>query len=467
MNSLDFAWRNVRRNRRRTVLTTAALCVGCTAALMFAGYANDTVQGLQTTTVRGDGHLQVVADGYLSFGQGSPGRFAVHDYEALIGRIRQDPVLRPMVRVVTAQLDIEGSAGNPRLDTSTNFMGEGVITADQAAMLSWDGLNTHIPPHASYLTDAGANDGIIGVGLAQLLGMCSDLHVPRCERMPGAASTGAVDKDAAGAGLPADLARLSGTAPPTPAGATPSIDLLAATANGVPNVVRLNVLAAERQAVRAIDAMYVGVPLSMAQRLVFGHPGAGVSAVVVLLNHTSDLAAAQQRLEELVKGNAQKLDVLTFHDVSPVYDQIVGNYSTIFTFVSVLIGIITVFSIVNTVGMAVSERTAEVGTLRALGFQRGAIRNIFVIEGALVGLIGSIAGVIAAIVIANGVINLAGLTWTPPGRSSAIPIRVDVFADLMLLPATVLVLTILASLSSLSPAYRASRLEITEALRHA
>jgi putative ABC transport system permease protein len=226
-------------------------------------------------------------------------------------------------------------------------------------------------------------------------------------------------------------------------------------------------LAAERQAVRAIDAMYVGVPLSMAQRLVFGHPGAGVSAVVVLLNHTSDLAAAQQRLEELVKGNAQKLDVLTFHDVSPVYDQIVGNYSTIFTFVSVLIGIITVFSIVNTVGMAVSERTAEVGTLRALGFQRGAIRNIFVIEGALVGLIGSIAGVIAAIVIANGVINLAGLTWTPPGRSSAIPIRVDVFADLMLLPATVLVLTILASLSSLSPAYRASRLEITEALRHA
>jgi putative ABC transport system permease protein len=461
MNSLDFAWRNVRRNRRRTILTTAALCVGCTAALMFAGYANDTVQGLQTTTVRGEGHLQVVADGYLSFGQGSPARFAVRGYQALIERIRQDPVLRPMIRVVTAQLDIEGSAGNPRLDTSTNFVGEGVITADQATMLSWDGLNTHIPPHASYLADAGANDGVIGVGLAQLLGMCSELHVSHCERMPGTA-----DDPSGAAGLPADLARLSSTVPLQPAGAAPSIDLLAATANGVPNVVRLNVLAAERQAVRAIDAMYVGVPLSMAQRLVFGHPGTGVSAVVVLLNHTSDLATAQRRLEQLVQGNAQKLDVLSFHDVSPVYDQIVGNYTTIFSFVAVLIGIITVFSVVNTVGMAVSERTAEVGTLRALGFQRGAIRDIFVIEGALVGLIGSIAGVVAAVVIANCVVNFAGLTWTPPGRSSAIPIRVDVFADLTLLPAAVLLLTALASLSSLSPAHRASRLEITEALRH-
>ncbi len=462
MNSLSLAWRNVRRNRRRSILTTAALAVGCTAALMFAGYANDTVQGLQTTTVRGDGHLQVVAEGYLSFGQGAPGRFAVHDYQKLIDRIRIDPVLGPMTRVVTAQLDIEGSAGNARLDTSTNFSGEGVITADQAAMLSWDGLNTHIPPHSSYLTDAGANDGVIGVGLAQLLGMCGELHVQNCVSMPGAA-----EPASSTATLPADLANLSRAVPSEPAGATPSVDLLAATANGVPNVVRLNVLAAERQAVRVVDAMYVGVPLGVAQRLVFGHPGAGVSAIVVLLHHTSDMAAAKRRLEQLVQNAGQKLEVLTFHDVSPVYDQIVGNYATIFTFVAVLIGIITVFSVINTIAMAVSERTVEVGTLRALGFQRSAIRAVFVAEGALVGLLGSVVGLIAAIVIANGVINLAGLSWTPPGRSSAIPIRVDVFADLTLLPLTVLLLTVLASLSSLSPAYRASRLEITEALRHA
>jgi putative ABC transport system permease protein len=461
MNALSFAWRNVHRNRRRSLLTTAALAVGCTAALIFAGYAFDTVQGLQTTTVRSAGHLQIVADGYLNFGRGAPGRFAVHDYQALMQRIRRDPVLAPMTRLVTAQLDIEGSAGNARLDTATNFTGQGVITADQAAMLSWDGLNTHIPPHASYLTEAGANDGVIGAGLAQLLGLCGALHVAHCEPIPGA-------PEASGnaPGLPADLSRLSASVPAEPTGAPPAIDLLAASATGVPNVARLNVLAAERQAVRAIDAMYVGVPLGVAQRLVFGHPGTGVSAVVVLLNHTGDLPAAQRRLEDLVGGDTQKLDVLSFHDVSPVYDQIVGSYATVFTFVAVLIGIITVFSVINTVGMAVGERTVEVGTLRALGFQRDAIARIFVIEGALVGLIGSVAGLLAAIVIANGVINMAGLSWTPPGRSAAIPIRVDVFADGALLPESVLVLTLLAGLSSLSPAWRAARLDIAEALRH-
>jgi putative ABC transport system permease protein len=462
MNSLSFAWRNVRRNRRRSLLTTAALAVGCTAALLFAGYALDTVQGLQTTTVRSDGHLQLVADGYLNFGQGAPGRFAVHDYQALIERIRRDPVLAPLTRVVTAQLDIEGSAGNARFDTSTNFAGEGVITADQAAMLSWDGLNTHIPPHASYLTEAGANDGVIGVGLAQLLGLCSALHVAHCQPLPGTAQAGG-----RAASLPADLQHLAAAVPAEPASAAPAIDLLAAGANGVPNVVRLQVLAAERQPVRAIDAMYVGVPLGMAQRLVFGHPGAGVSAVVVLLDQTRDLPAAQRRLEDLVSHDSQKLQVLSFHDVSPVYDQIVASYATIFTFVSVLIGIITVFSVINTIGMAVCERTVEVGTLRALGFQRSAIRRIFVMEGALVGLTGSVAGLAAAIVIADGLINTAGLSWTPPGRSGAIPVRVDVFADMSLLPAAVLVLTALAALSSVLPAHRASRLDITGALRHA
>jgi putative ABC transport system permease protein len=461
MNSLDLAWRNVQRNRQRSIMTTAALAVGCTAALMFAGYANDTVQGLQTTTIRSDGHVQIVADGYLSFGQGAPGRFAVRDYQGLMAQIRRDPVLAPLTKLVTARLDIEGSAGNARLDTSTNFTGEGVITADQATMLAWDGLNTHIPPHASYLTEAGADDGVIGAGLAQLLGMCAELHVKHCERMPDPAAPGVSP-----AGLPADLARLSGAAPVAQAG-TPSIDLLAATANGVPNVVRLNVLAAERQAIRAIDAMYVGMPLGLAQRLVFGHPGAGVSAVVVLLNHTSDLDTAQQRLEFLVRHAAQKLDVLSFHEVSPVYDQIVGNYATIFGFVAVLISLITVFSVVNTIGMAVGERTVEVGTLRALGFQRGDIRRVFVIEGALVGLIGGLVGVAAAFVLADFVVNMAGLSWTPPGRSSAIPIRVDLLADMSLLPEFVLGLTVLAGLSSLSPAHRASRLDITEALRHA
>ena len=60
----------------------------------------------------------------------------------------------------------------------------------------------------------------------------------------------------------------------------------------------------------------------------------------------------------------------------------------------------------------------------------------------------------------------AGLTWTPPGNAAAVPIRIDIAGSLRLCAGSVIVLTLLAAVSSWWPARRAARLEIVEALRH-
>lgn len=467
MNSFDLAWRNVRRNARRSILTLFALAVGSMAVLLFSGYVTDTVQGLQTSTVRTTGHFQLVANGYLQFGRGNPGRFAIRNADAVIDALRADPTLRPMLVLATPELAVEGIAGSAETSTSTSFSGVGVLPADHARQLAWDGFGIGIRPSASDLRADAPESGVIGHGLAQLLGLCARLALDDCRALP---TEQAQETTSGGAGseLPADIAALSTRdAPAAQQAGPPQIDLLTASATGNPNVVRMTVGAVKQQAIREVDSMYVSMPLALAQRLVFGPGQHGASAIVLQLRQTSDMDAAAVAIRRIVKQHGWPLELVSFHEISSVYDQIVENYSMIFQFIATLIVLITLFSIANAINMAISERTGEIGTLRALGFPRATIRSIFIAEGAVIGAVGATLGVLLAIGIAYGVINAGGFSWTPPGRSTPIPIRVEMFSGPWLILGTAIGLIVTAILSAIVPASRAARLEITEALRHA
>jgi putative ABC transport system permease protein len=107
----------------------------------------------------------------------------------------------------------------------------------------------------------------------------------------------------------------------------------------------------------------------------------------------------------------------------------------------------------------------EIGTLRAIGLRRSGIRTLFVSEGLLLGALGAIAGVLAAVALA-ALINHSGLTWTPPGRSSPILLHIRLWGENGLLIGTAICLIAVSVLSAWWPARRAARLEVVEALRH-
>lgn len=473
MNILPLACRNVLRNRRRTVLTLGALGVAAAAMVVLGGYVAATIKGLQTTTVRQTGHLQVMARGYLEFGRANPSQFAINEPERLIARLKSDAVLAPLVKVVTPVLHVQGVAGQFATGRSSNFAGTGWVPADRRALLEWDGQHMRMPPAPSHLRDDRPEDGVVGVGLAQLLGLCEALQAKAdCLRPPAAASTAASAPP-----IGDDLARLSRqarAAGPAATGAPsedPAIELLAASPGGAPNVVRLNVARAEAQGVRDRDQVHVGLPLALAQRLVFGADtaAAGASALVVQLHRTEDLAAARQRIEALLREGgaaAQDLEVREFQDVAPAYRQVVAMFSTLFGFVSLLMAVVSVFSVANTVNMSVSERTGEIGSLRAMGLKERHIRGLFVAEGGLIGAAGALLGVAAALLVSEYGINPAGWQWTPPGNATGVPVGIDVAGSGGLCLAVVGLLALIACLSSWWPARRASRLEIVEALRH-
>jgi len=129
-------------------------------------------------------------------------------------------------------------------------------------------------------------------------------------------------------------------------------------------------------------------------------------------------------------------------------------------FVGIVMGIGAVFGAMNTMYAIVSQRTREIGTLRALGFSRFSILLSFVMESVLLALVGGIIGCLVAIPM-NGF--TAGTGQTQSFSELAFAFKIT--------PGIVLVGLIFAVLmgiiGGLLPAVRASQMPITKALREA
>jgi putative ABC transport system permease protein len=464
MMTLALAVRNLERNRRRSLTTLAAIIVGAVAILLFGGYTRNIRYGLQMGFVRSSGHLQIQHKDYFLYGSGDPAAYGIADYEHVMEVVRRDPILAPMLTVVTPTLQLGGIAGNFDAGVSRTVIATGSDVDGQNALRKWNDYGFAGTPQPLALTGTPPNAAVVGEGVARVLQLCGALGVRRCEA-PNTSRSGA----AASGVLPADLADLSAAeAATSPAPKETRIELLAATARGAPNVASLSVIKAESQAVKELDDIYVALHLAQAQRLIYGGDQPQVTAIIVQLHHTAQIPTARARLQYLLattlKGDP--LEVQDYETLNPYYGQTIGFFAAIFGFISILIGVIVLFTVGNTMSMAVVERTPEIGTLRAIGLRRSGIREMFMVEGMLLGVVGSILGIIVALILAF-LINHGGITWTPPGRVDAVPLTVRVWGEVLPMTGVIIGLTLVTVVSSWIPSRRGARINIVTALRHA
>ena len=464
MNTLSLAWRNLLRNRRRSLMTLIAMVLGLTTVLLFGGYIRDINYALQSDFVRLTGHLQIQHKDYFRFGSGNPAAYGIARYERILATVRQDPVLAPMLVVVTPTLQFGAIAGNFAASVSRTVYVSGVVVEDQSRMREWNDYGLRRLSRSLSLSGTAPDTAVIGTGVARVLQLCAPLDVPDC-------ASEAVMAEAQGAALPADIAALANPGK-TPAAAVPGqgqprIEILAANARGAPNVAAVSVLRAEFQGIKELDDAYVGLHLSQAQKLIFGAAAPQVTAIALQLRHTAQLPAARERLQELLKTTLkdEPLGVIDYETLNPFYGQTLAMFAAIFGFISVLIGAIVLFTVTNTMSMAVVERTAEIGTLRAIGLRRSGIRAMFVSEGVVLGCFGAVFGIVAALGMAWA-INHLGLTWIPPGRVEPAALAVSLAGEHGMMLASAIGLVIVAALSAILPAARAARMNIVDALRH-
>lgn len=465
MNTLRLAARNLLRNRRRSLATVTAITLGCMAILLFGGFSADIELGMQTTHVRGGGHLQVQHRDYLLYGSGNPTAFGLQEPEKLLQALRAEPALQPYLRLVSPVLHFGALASNNEAGVNKPVLVQGIVPQDHVVLQSWNEFELHLPPLPVALDGAAANAAVIGTGVARVLQLCAPLKVEECdepEQTLSGASTPAADDLLQ---LAADESLVSGKGGDE--GAGPRVELLVAKPRGTPNVASLNVIEARSQGFKEWDEVYMAMQLPEAQRLVFGRDEPRVTALLVQLHRSRDIPRARQLIESVLARAApdQKLVVHDFETLNPFYVRAVAMFDTIFGFIFVLIGSIVLFTVGNTMSMAIVERTSEIGTIRALGYRQAAIRHLFITEGLILGVVGAVLGMALALACAFA-INHAGLTWHPPAGVGATPLAVRVWGEWAMLFGTGLGMAIVAVLSAWWPAHRAARLNIVDALRH-
>jgi putative ABC transport system permease protein len=460
------AFRNIVRNGRRSAMTVGAIAVGAVAIVMFGEFMAFVTEGFQTNTVERFGHITLFRRGYFDYGAGNPALYGITSYEGIIRVIQTDPIVGSLINVVTPTVNLFGIAGNYEIEASKTFLGYGFVPADRDRMLRWDeyGLFPDRPARTSGLADAEPAKAVVGVGLARVLGLCRALQIPDCPDPPQALPRIAALAAAQNAEL-LDLAQREGDADAVDLQpGAPRLDLLASTAGGAPNVMTVRVGAAESQGVKELDDSFVGMHFALAQDLLYGRGERKAVAIVLQLHRTEDLARARARLDTLSNERGWDLETRDFAELQPFYKQVVGMFGAIFSFMAAIIATIVLFTVVNTMTMSVVERTTEIGTTRALGARRSRIRQQFLLEGWMLGVIGTTAGLLAAALLTL-VINHARLTWTPPGQAAAVPLRVLSLA-VGLNAGVGLGLLILSTLAALLPANRAARLVVVDALGH-
>jgi putative ABC transport system permease protein len=169
----------------------------------------------------------------------------------------------------------------------------------------------------------------------------------------------------------------------------------------------------------------------------------------------------KKTISDLSPAGKPVYEVHTWEGLSP-FVNIAKMIDVMTFFIRIMLIAIVLISIMNVMTMAVYERIREIGTISAIGTKPGKILSMYLTEGFFLGIAGSVAGIIAGSVIIV-IINAAKVTFNF-GMQEGLVINASLGAvQSVLIILTVLIVSIAGGFY---PAYKASRMEPVQALRH-
>ena len=405
LDLVSLSARNIFRNGRRTAITVFSIVVGFAAMACFGGFIEFSFEGLRENTIRTQlGHLQIYAHGYWER--------RVSDLESVLidepGEVMERVAELPGVAAVTPRLSFSGlgSTGNATVNVSV----VGVDPKGEEEFSDFEVLVAGRP-----LEPGDSEAGLIGEELRN--------------------------------GLGAEIGDW--------------VTVLTSSFDGVINAIDFQVAGVVRTGSKEYDSVFAKVPIALAQR---ARETEQVERIVVLLDNTEDLPRIQPRIEEILSELGPEFETRRWDELAGFYDAVVALYTGIFTVFAGIVGVVVMFSVANTMTMAVFERTGEIGALRAIGARRSTLVAMFLTEGVGVGLLGAGLGVAASWLVAGAVEMAGGIAMPPPpGMSQGFQAYFNLTGGVLL---DAFAVTVAATLvSSVYPAFAASRIRIVEALQ--
>lgn len=398
------AYRDLGRNRRRTILTLVAVALGLALLIFLSGYIAGVVEGSIQNSIRlRTGHVQIRAESY------EEERMSLLWADLLDGVDSTMAQAGEMAQVKAAAPILWARGILSTINESVGMVVSGIDPASQVHDPIREGMvaGTYLSPD-----DRGAI--LIGKRLAD------DLGVGVGQRVSLAVSQSEGDPEE---GI---------------------FEIKGLFATGVP----------------VYDENTAFMPISQAQA--FTGSGSRASAIVIMLHDQEDAPAVASRL------SAAGIESLTWEDMHAVLletiEAALGFYYLIYGIVILVVAVI----IMNTLLMAIFERTREMGILAALGMKGRQIMLMVLLEAITLALVGILLGALIGVVLVTYVSGV-GIPIGDSISTVADNIALGTTLYTKFVPGDVIGLSVamlvIIVLVSLYPAWYAARLEPVVALR--
>lgn len=411
------AVRNLRRHVRRSVLTSLAMIVGGTLLMMSLPLGDGTHEAWIESAVRmGGGHITIQNPEFRA-SRKIEDRLSSDAREAT-GAVLARGEIAERVLIATPQLTLGGLASSSAGARPAQIVG--VIPESEAEFTVLDEKVID----GRYLEPDDRLAAYVGAGLVESL----ELRV---------GSRFVVTAQAADGEIAGQLLRVVGV-----------------FRSGVPE----------------IDQSLVHIPLSTAGEWL--QSGDDITNIAILVERSGDVEPLRRDLGRHLAGLIEvgALDVVGWREAMPQLDAAVriddfGNY----LFQGILFTIIAL-GIVNTVLMSVLHRYREFGVLQALGLTPRQTGTLVLIEGliltALSGVVGIALGLFITFYFWGDGLDISG-AWSEEWSFSGVvmdPVIIPYFRWARVIQALAFI-TVIGAVASLYPAYRAARIDVTEAMK--
>ncbi|MGA9058321.1 MAG: FtsX-like permease family protein [Terriglobia bacterium] len=177
----------------------------------------------------------------------------------------------------------------------------------------------------------------------------------------------------------------------------------------------------------------------------------------ILANSADDMPSLMKTVDAQFREETVQTRTQTVKQVVLNFISWLGNVRLILVSISGAVVFAVLLTVANTMAMSIRERTTELAVLRALGFSTNTLLTVLTAESLVISLVGASCGCVAAWLICRAVAGYA-----LGGGLLLVNLEIGLTGGLSALGVAILT----SLLSTLVPAYRASRMSIAEALRY-
>jgi len=343
MRILSFAARNLLRNKRRSALAATSVFLSILMVIVLQGFTNGFLDSMVRNYIKNEtGHINIATQGYRDRTRFMP----VDEY------IEDSPALAESIRAAVAPRD------------------PGVIVAERirfGVLLS---------------SETGTKDALAIAGDPEVERRLLMLDT---RILPGGAYMGAVGETIVGETLAADLGLKVGDV----------LKVVTQKADGGLGFRKLRISGFFKTGVNSLDGMVFQMSLEDA-RILLGMEN-GAQQISVTLSGMRDVAA----MTDIVRGIAARsgnipLSVLPWTSIGE-YPKMIQLMGLVYYWIFLIVSLLGSFIIANVMTMVILERKREIGILMSMGMPRNRILNLFLAEGTMLGLAGSVAGTLAGV----------------------------------------------------------------------